>query len=267
MNTNSNLRPKQRKSKKLMLGGLALSCLLAMGNANAVFGVGDTVIEVGPSWLQHTLNQINTYMAQIEAAGEYTEQAMRWRNTLAHYQQQLIKMQAMISNFGLPGAQALTKVGDDYLVAERCPGQGGGGVMAMIAKPFTLDPEGDLIEQQRQICVNIRTMQNRKYNDTVDYLAKTAPEMQSFLGKLDGLRLSSSEQGAMEHSDNEALRLNNKLTAQGQEWATRMQAYDAYIATMEDNQKVLAQNAMKGKKNIIGSLVKTAVLKTALSID
>jgi hypothetical protein len=36
---------------------------------------------------------------------------------------------------------------------------------------------------------------------------------------------------------------------------------------MEDNQRVLTQNAMKGKKNIVGSLVKTAVLKAALSID
>lgn len=256
-------RAPQSRHRGPALSGLALACILAVGNASAAYPVS----EVGPSLIQHMLNQINTYTTQIEAVGEYSEQAMRWKATLAHYQQQLVKMQAMISAIGLPQAQTLSKVDVNYLVAEKCPAQGSSGVTEMIAKPFELNPEGDLMEQQRQICVNIRTMQNRKYNDTVEYLLSTAPQVDGFLNKLDGLRVSSNEQGAMEHSDNEALRLSNKLSSQGQQWSTRMQAYDAYIQIMEENQRTLAQGAMKGKRSMIGALIKTAALKAALSVD
>ena len=135
MNTSKKLRLNQRKPKKFVLGGLALSCILAMGNANAVFGVGDTVIEVGPSWIQHTLNQINTYLAQAQALGEYGEQAMRWRNTLTHYQQQLIRIQGIISGFGLPKGADLTPVLLNYNVAARC----GGFNISSLTKVFNLN--------------------------------------------------------------------------------------------------------------------------------
>ena len=263
MAQNTSHQRERPARKGLAPRGLAFACILAVGNA----GAADSVIEVGPSLIQQLLNQINTYTAQIEAAGEYSEQATRWKATLQHYQQQLTKMQALISNFGLPKAQALSKVEDDYLVAEKCPEQGSGGLAAMVAKPFKLNPDGNLIEQQRQICVNIRTMQNRKYNDTVEYLLSTAPQMDGFLKTLDSARASSNEQGAMEHSDNEALRLNNKLATQEQQWSTRMQAYDAYVEIMEENQRVLAQGAMRGKRSMVGAVVKTAALKAALSVD
>lgn len=263
MNISKCIRSDRRRSKKFMLGGLALSCILAMGNANAVFGVGDTVIEVGPSWIQHTLNQINTYLAQIEAAGEYTEQAMRWRSTLSHYQQQLIRIQGIISGFGLPKGVDLTPVLLNYNVAERC----GGFSISSLTKVFNLNGSGNIYEQQKQICANIQMMENMKYNATVEFLNKTAPEMEAELKTLDTRRNSSNENGSVDANTNDALRMTASMEGRFKVWETQVQSYDSYIQIMQSTQKILAQGALKGKSGLLGTFVKTAALKSALEIN
>lgn len=263
MSMSKRTRSNQRKPRKLVLGGLALSCVLAMGNANAVFGVGDTVIEVGPSWIQHTLNQINTYLAQAQAVGEYGEQAMRWRNTLTHLQQQLIRIQGIISGFGLPKGVDLTPVLLNHNVAERC----GGFSISSLTKVFSLNGEGNIYEQQKQICANIQMMENMKYNATVEFLNKTAPEMEAELKSLNARRNSSNENGSVDANTNDALRMSTSMDGRFKVWETQVQSYDAYIQTMQGTQKILAQGALKGKSGLLGTFVKTAALKGALEIN
>ncbi len=232
------------------------------------------VVEVGPNVFQSIMNQINTYKAEIIAAGskaqdaaEYIEQRTRWIRTLQQYMQALVQVQAVLNDFGMPMGINLAEVDEQYLVKESC-GQGNDFSPMGLFKTFVFDPQADFKSQQTQICVNIRMMQNRKYNEAVKFMNESVPNMMDSLDRIFKLRIFSNNQGNVQGTDSESMRLANDLAVQAQVWDSRMRSYDAYIEVMEANQKVVAQNALKGDttKNIIGDLVKTAALKGALSI-
>jgi hypothetical protein len=232
------------------------------------------VVEVGPSVYQQIMNQINTYKAEITAyaskaqdAAEYVEQRTRWIRTLEQYAQALVQVQAVLNNFGMPQGIALTPVADNYLVAQSCGGTTDLSVTGLF-KTFVFNPKADFKQQQTQICVNIRMMQNRKYNEAVKFMTESVPLMQSSLTRIFNMRIFSNSQGNVQGTDSEALRMANDLAVQAQIWQSRMHSYDAYIEVMEANQKVVAENALKGDttNQIIGTLVKTAALKGALSV-
>lgn len=263
MNNLNTRKSNQGKSRRFMLAGATLSFALAAGNANAVLGVGDTVIEVGPSWLQHTLNQINTYTQSMQDYAEYGEQAMRWRSTLTHYQQQLISLQHAINSFGMPKGLSMQRVPDDYGVAQRC---GGGLSLANIVQKFIPSPRGNLIEQRKMICASIQVATNKKYNETIEFTQKTLPELQLALSKTNQRRDSSKEEGVMQASQYDALSYANTFDTEYKGWQMRMQTYDSYIESMQVQQKQLTMQGLKGENNPLGTLVKTAALKTALEV-
>ncbi len=232
------------------------------------------VVEVGPSVYQQIMNQINTYKAEITAyaskaqdAAEYVEQRTRWIRTLEQYAQALVQVQAVMNNFAMPQGAVLTKVPENYLVKQSCGGDTDLSLTGLF-KTFVFNPKADFKAQQTQICVNIRMMQNRKYNEAVTFMAESVPLMQSSLTRIFNLRIFSNSQGNVQGTDSEALRMANDLAVQSQIWQSRMRSYDAYIEVMEANQKVVAENALKGDttNQIIGTLVKTAALKGALSV-
>ncbi|WP_145974317.1 hypothetical protein [Stenotrophomonas pictorum] len=226
------------------------------------------VVEVGPSFGQQILNQINTYRAQIQQAAQYikdnTQWATDWAQTLREYQEALVTVQGIINSFGLPDAAPLTPVAPNYLVAETC---GKDADLKGWLSSVVFGSGGDWKSQQTQICVNIRMMQNRKYNESVDFMLTTAPSFLNSLDRIASLRLLSNRRGDMDAVVNDSLRTANEINAAAKNFEARMKSYDAYIEVMEANQKLIAHRAMKGPSSLAGDLVKTAALKTALSID
>jgi hypothetical protein len=268
MNENKN----DRRYFSFRLAALSLVTVL-MCNAPAP-AYTMPVVEIGPSVLQQIMNQINTYKteataaeSQAQDAAEYAEAAARWERTLDQYRQQLISIQAVVNDFGMPRGQELSTVDYDYLVRETCRGATGMDLTALL-KGFKFSSTSDFKSQQTQICVNIRVMQNRKYNEAVAFMNETIPKMQSSLARISGQRRESNNQGNVQGVDSESLRLANDLAVQAQMWEARVKSYDAYIEIMEANQKVVAEQAMKGdtKSRVIGGIVRTSALKLALSI-
>jgi len=224
------------------------------------------VEEVGPSLMQHFLNQFNTYYGRIQQAAQNAKENVYWLKLLQEYRDALVKVQGIVNAFGLPPGAKLEVVSEDYLVAEACSA-GNPGLTDRL-KSFVFKSDGDWKAQQTQICVNIRMTQNRKYNDTVKFMTETVPSMLESLDAITSQRNGSSLLGNITATDSDSLRTANDLSLKAQEWEARMQAYDSYIAMMEANQKIIAQNALKGKPSrLAGDLVKTAALKGALSID
>lgn len=244
----------------------ALAVSLALGAINA--NSQEVVTEVGPSLGQHIFNQINTYIARLQQATQYvkdnTQWATDWAQTLREYQEALVTVQGVINSFGLPDAAPLVPVAPSYLVAETC---GVDADLKDLLISFAFTGSGDWKSQQTQICVNIRMMQNRKYNESVDFMLTTAPSFLSSLDRITSLRLLSSKRGNMDAVANDSLRTANEMNAAAKNFETRMRSYDAYIEVMEANQKIVAKKALKGQSTLASDLVKTAALKTALSID
>jgi len=151
------------------------------------------VVEVGPSMVNQLLTQINTYLAHLEAVGEYTKEAKRWDDQFKQYQQQLVKVQAQLRTVGMPDSQSLVKVPPNYMVAQTCGSDG--GVIQQLTSMVSLTDDASVRAQQKQICTNIRLMKNRKYNDSVDYLSSTVPSMKKMLEEVYQVRSRSNEQG------------------------------------------------------------------------
>lgn len=256
--------------KVTAVGGKVLLLTLAIGFSARVEDAKSytlPTIEIpGASLFAQILSQLNTAAQKVQDKLEYYEQKMRWLRTLQQFQQALIQVQAAINSFGLPTSPMMTPVAENYLVAEKCGGNLDFSLSSMIST-FVLDLDGDIKSQQQKVCASIQMMQNRKFNDSVNFMNETLPSMTESLLRVLSIRLVSNDQGQVQGADSESLRLANDLAVQSQAWQARMQAYDAYISTMTQNQNILATKALKGKNSLVSNLVKTAALKTALSID
>ena len=163
-----------------------------------------------------------------------------------------------------PAGARLEKIEPDYMVEETC-GQGPAGWGAVL-REVVFDLDGDLLAQQRQLCVNIRMVQNLQYNESVDFLEKTVAGMESSLWKIFEMRSRNNKEGTVQAANNEAARFSNEIQVAADEWAAQMEAYDRYVRVMQLNQNTLARIALKGsnKRSLANQLVQTAALKTAL---
>ncbi|MGV8958884.1 MAG: hypothetical protein ACOH1V_00620 [Stenotrophomonas sp.] len=243
---------------------LGIALALSVADAGAIGPVQET----GPALGQHIYNQLNTYRAQMQQAAQYvkdnTQWATDWAQTLKEYEDALVTVQGVINSFGLPDAAPLVKVAPNYLVDQTC---GTGADLKGLLSSIVFNPSSDWKSQQIQICVNIRMMQNRKYNESVDFMLTTAPAFLNSLDRITSLRFLSNRRGNMDAVVNDSLRTANEMNAAAKNFETRIKSYDAYIEVMEANQKIVAQNVLKGRSSLASDLVKTVALKTALSID
>lgn len=257
MNDTMKRNTKAKAAKRTRLRATVLAAALLMGTNSAHAG-GMPVIDFA------------SIMGQIRG---WISDTTQYAKEVTHFDQmkeQIDNIRDIFNMFnfaiGLPDGEALTKVNERYLVQETCGDDAAGLSMTTVMSVLGMDVNSDLKAQQQQICVNIQMMQNRKYNDSVEFLDLTIQQAEAEAMNI-MQAASSNSVGATSAATRDATRLNNKLNLLAQQWGTRMQSYDAYIATMEKRQNLLAKTALKGKKRLARDLIQTAVLKGALSID
>ena len=214
------------------------------------------------------LNQVQLYLQQANAVKEYSEEAMRWKRTLEQYQDQLIKLQSMVTSIGLPTGIQMKKIEpENKYVSDRCSGAAGGFNLANLTKVFNLDGAGNIVKMQQEICANIQIAQNRKYNETIDMLQQSLPDIKASLEQQRHRAEHSTTSGDNDRVGSDAEISANYIVTGIEEWETRMKMYDAYIHSQQELQKVVAQIGFKGKKTgIIGTAVKTTLLQGALEV-
>ncbi|CAM4182800.1 hypothetical protein CR156_10965 [Stenotrophomonas lactitubi] len=259
MNNPKKARGTGRGPRRSRLGAFVLSgaLLVSAQNANAGMPVIDYT---------SILQDLYTWLDQIN---EYAKEKTRWDEVKQQIDDARSLFSAMSFMMNMPKAQELKRVKDNYLVAETCGQDATGLSLTNLVDAVGFKPTADIKQQQKQICVNIRMMQNRKFNDSIDFMTTTSEEIEKAMYANFMARRQSNQSGNVQAADSDAKRLGNQIQALSQQWVGRMQAYDAYIAVMETNQNVVAQAALKGDptKKLASDLVRTAALKTALSID
>lgn len=247
-----------RRRRIVQSGLLAFLMTVCGGSAMAQ----QTVMEIGPNFIQTLFNQMNTYTQRYQDEIAYAEQVQRWQQTYAHYQQQLIKLKSIIASFQLPAGQKIERVPDTYMVETRC------GVTGFsLGQMMGFDNQSDLVGQQKNICASIQVMENRKFNETVDFLKETMPNMQAVLSKARTRRDASNQKGNVDASLDDSIRLSNDFTTKFKEWETRINLYNTYIGAMKDTQRGIAERALKGERNPLGTMLKAVALKKALQHD
>jgi len=248
---------KQAYKKNLAVGVLALGCVMAAGSVNAQWVVTD------PGHMAANIGQ--QIKTSVERAAEFGKEMAEWKKQYDHFQQQLIKFQSFLDNpIALPTSEPWRELDKAQVVEQRCRQTGGGSILGNLMSRVGLNLDGDLSEQQMQICVNIESAKVEKFNYTVRFSRDTVPEMQRLLGQVQSQRKTSSDQGNVEGVDSESMRLANDLDIKYQMYQAQMAIYDAYIVAMVDKQNTLAKRGLKGQQTLIGSAISTAAMAGAL---
>lgn len=255
---------RQRRIGKLsvMAATLAIALMTGAGNVCALTPVQET----GNALIQHIMNQINTYKAKAESAKEYSEQAMRWRNTIAHYQQQLATVRSFKNEAMAMGiTEKIEERPSIYGMEESCPDAASTFSLSSLFSSFSLDMKGNIVVQQQDICQRIVLAQNAKYNEMVRML-KNIKKRSAELDRVSNSRDSvGTSQGKLESNSNDLDAILARLAVDMQYAETSIVGYEGYIFSLKEDQQRLATRAMRGgDKSWRGTVVQGAILKGAL---
>lgn len=250
-------------ASKIRVATLAFS--LAAMLSFPVKGYTIPVVEVGLNTVNSTLTEFNTLTSQAQAFAEYGTQAQRFIETTQNWAQKLAKFNQIIASPLMPQGVRLEPVPLEWNVAERC---GAGNIMSLsgILTALDLSPGGDIVAQQRNICAAIQVMENQKYNETVEVVQKTMPDMRKVLDRIKDIRDLWSGEGAMAEASANAVVSDAYMQADFATWEKKTEGYDKQIQALTKMQQILAQRALKGTgQSPLGTVVKAAALKAALS--
>ncbi len=210
------------------------------------------------------VQQLIQYVLDAQA---YSKEAQRWKQT----EQQIKDMRAIFDsvNFqlSLPDGMSMDGVADDYMVKQVCGDSSSASLLQRGFSALNLSSTSAVKEEQVKICVSIQMAQNRKYNESLEFLKSTMKQIQEAEQQnLESRDSDKNSSGSVQATQSDTARLSNHLLAMGQEWSTRIQAYDAYIAAMQARQNVIAQAAITGNgaSRVVTDVAKTVVLKKAL---
>jgi len=115
----------------------------------------------------------------------------------------------------------------------------------------------------------IQVIENQKYNETVKVLQESLPNMNQVLNKIAEIRALTSfeDEGPMNEVLSNTTLSIAKSTAAIDQWEQQMGLYDKHIDILTRQQRMLSERVLRGSKapNMLGTAVKTAALKAALS--
>lgn len=216
-----------------------------------------------------TLN-FTQLLSQSEAVAQYAKQVAGMAKDAAHYkavyqkyQQELIKLQRMVTGLKMGGENAPTTREEDWNTG-RCGGAGF-SVGSVLSK-ISLNKDGNIIAQQQDICRWIQVVENRKYNLTVEMISEVKSETTKALNQAASRLDGDKSNGGMDTSSNDLLSVGTQLEAVHKNYAANIQAYDAQISALKSAQVALAEQALRGERGPLGTLVKTGALQGALKV-
>lgn len=210
------------------------------------------------------------FKAQIEAVMQYAKQiqgmakdAAHYKATYDKYQQELIKLQRMVTGLSMLGERDPAKR-DRLWNIERCGGRGFS--LTSTLRNVLTDSKGDIYRQQKDICAWIQVTENDRYNLTIDMISEVRKETENAILKAAARRDTDNRNGTVSVSDNDLLTLNTQLTAVHKNYEANMKAYESQLSALKSAQVSLADNALRGERGPLGTLVKTTALQGALKI-
>lgn len=255
-------RQHKKNLKSKSLKGLVLVCALLATNVNAQWAVVDAphTIQAYITHLMRLQQQITAYQSQIS---HYVQQ-------VAHMQQQLITTDGL-SDSSMPMTDKFDERAANYGMTAACPGADGAVSLASMAEAFTLNMSGSIKTQQSAICQRIVMAKNTQYNEAVKMLKNVREQDKQLKEIVEERAAAGTSEGKLAANDN---KLNQFLARSGTSMkysTTVIAAYDTYIKSLEDNQKLLTKQALTGNNGdetfaeaVTRKFVQGATLKIAL---
>lgn len=208
-------------------------------------------------------------------------QAEQLAQLISQYTQMVTQYESMLSSLSslnlniIPTNNQLTLITDpSQQVNQACPGA---SMPGMALSAIGMDPsivDGNIVTQQRAICAKIVLLQVDKYNTVATMLN----HMNDYFSGLKQLAATTAQLvGAVANAIGNREALQNQTTQAQTALATEManveqhlRAVDATIATLKDQQSLLANVALKGSNatgpgSLTGQIIQAAAFSAAFS--
>ena len=192
--------------------------------------------------LQQTLQQLQTAKLQLD--------------------QLMSKISGLHFNIDL-GKQSLQTLSDgdrDNLIQMNCQSSTGGIIGNAVSALTSSLASNSIRDSQQQICAQIVMAQVDKYNITVGMLNKVH-EYNSTFDQVAGIINSVSTLADAGRAATQTQTYSNALTTEMANWRAQMEADDAIIRTLEEQQSMLARAALNGggNSNVSGSALNSVL--------
>lgn len=253
-----------KTSKRRVAASSALAASLAIAVASsAVHASGWPVVDalLNKTQLKSQFDAVMQYAKQVQGMAK---DAAHYKATYDKYQQELVKLQRMMTGLTMLGERAPAKRDRTWNI-ERCGGRGFS--LTSTLRSVLTDSKGDIYKQQQEICAWIQVTENDRYNLTVDMISEVRRETESAIQQAAARRDTDNKNGTVSASDNDLLTLNTQLTAVHKNYEANLKAYESQITALKSAQATLADSALRGEPSALGTLVKTAALQGALKVD
>ena len=264
----STLLPKSNSRKSFFAGKALLAAAIMM-----TFSTGASAYSDVPAFSQRVLTiakQIQEYKAQLDQLQAHTKQ----------YTDLLTKIQGLGSELSLLTAGMDTPLKErapTFGIVEKCPSPGGGiPTIGSLLSSIKLNKNASLEqikEDQQERCVQIAYTQNLRYNESIKVINQMRERAKALKDKIDASRAAAvgQDESKIDLNSNDLARLNADSETRLTYSNALVQAYDAYIVSLKENQAMLLEVAMKGNQGDDGlvaavsrKLVQGAVLKASL---
>lgn len=259
--TNSPIRPMPSYTRQSALA-LALLTGFLTGTASAQVLVTDQAsIASNQEGFQSQLAQ--TVSQYVKQGLQYEQQIQQYVTQVQQYEQILTSIQGLATGgIQLTGGQLQQITDASNLIQQSCPGAGGGGILGDMTSIVTSSFSQSITTTQQNICAQIVLAQVHKYNATVKVVNDTqqfGQELQQITAKLGNM----TSQGDSDRIAANASAHNDQIASEMVDWQSQMAKDDAVIATLQQQQGILAKVALNGSNTILGNVVQASAFAAA----
>ena len=246
--------------RPLMTSLISFSIILLL--SSPIGATGFPVIDISHQ-VNNVVTQIGTRVQEAaQFAKDNTQYAREWQQIQDSYTnvKNIFELQAMPQNFDM------TERAENFGVKERCPGVDPGFSLTGMIDRALPDNKKSIPAQQAQICAKIVIIENRKHNELVKMFktgAQRAKEAAAVAKNARASRTSGDQQSNVQQAQSVA----NAAQADAMTSSGKLQAYDAMIVSLKNDQTLLAKQALKGDSSAIGAIIKTTALAGALKVN
>lgn len=240
----------------LLALGLA-TCVAAAGTAGAQMLVADPVSVAS--------NEQGFATQLAKTVEQYAKQVQQYATQLQQYQQLLSSVGSLSNGLSLAPNQLQPVTDTAALIQGKCSGAASpAGLVSSLMNSMSSLLTQPIGQTQQALCAQIVSVQIDKYNRTVDLLDR----LHGYAGQFQQLEDIASAISTLADTGRVSTQVQKYASALDTDmggWQAQMQADDAIIATLQNQQAILSRLALKGSNTVFGNVVQAAVFAAAFN--
>lgn len=251
LSSNDLLRRLIRKSGLVIV--MTVVCATFAGSA-----IAQGVVTNDPTAIGKLIAQ---YSKQLE---QFRQQVQQYQLQLQQYQQMLSSLQNIPNKVSLASNKMEHVTNTEALIRGKCSGASGvAGLVSTVMNSMSSLMSKSITQTQQMLCEQIVLTQIEKYNETVDMLNNLHDKYGNQLEQLENVFGKSASMADSGRASGQAQKYSDGLATEMSNWQARMNAYDAAIDTLQNQQSILAHVALKGSSTPLGNVIQATTFAAA----